>query len=601
MAKFREWFPCELRILLTFSALLLAAWSLIVPIFEAPDESAHWDYARYIHYNWRLPPYSPAFVEGNQPPLYYLLIAPVAARTSSPKAAVWFDGEGRMRYTCPPRIYQDCLSDFRKFWLVRIARFATVAFSLCTVLFAYLAGREATGRPYAGLVAGSLTAFLPQFTFRGTNISNDAMVAATCAILTYLIVRLIRRGFSWKLACVASVFVALAFLSKISGIIFAPIFIATLLAQQCVWATRLKAVGVSLLAIALCAGPWMMRNQVLYGDPVAGKAMLAVVPMLVHQKSISSPYFTRVFPGTLAKSFVGVFGGMTVYLPEWLYTLCGALALLGIIGFFYSFAQGRLGVVLPLVLISLPILAIASTIQLNLTFDQPQGRYLFPALVPFMVCLAIGLTSISRWKVKVTYGTVALCLAINLYALLAVELPSYWSSKQPTETVVDTEVPSNLMLGGPAGPLRPGSRFGQTFVAGAPNLSEVQIEIATYSKRIPAGFVKLHLRHSVEDPHDIATVSIPAANITDNSFLTLSFPPIGDSRGKSFYMFLDVEGVPSKFALTVYKSGTDVYPGGQFFVDNKATTSDTCFRTLATVGGTACDACGESARPAKVY
>ena len=43
------------RLLLAAAFVLFATWSLVVPINEAPDEPAHWQYARYLHDHWRLP------------------------------------------------------------------------------------------------------------------------------------------------------------------------------------------------------------------------------------------------------------------------------------------------------------------------------------------------------------------------------------------------------------------------------------------------------------------------------------------------------------------------------------------------------------------
>ena len=60
------------------------AWSFAVPVFESPDEPYHWQYARFLHDQRRLPYYDPTFVEANSPPLYYALIAVVARPTELP-------------------------------------------------------------------------------------------------------------------------------------------------------------------------------------------------------------------------------------------------------------------------------------------------------------------------------------------------------------------------------------------------------------------------------------------------------------------------------------------------------------------------------------
>jgi hypothetical protein len=62
--------------LLVVAGGLLVAWAFVVPIFESPDEPHHWQYARYLHDEHRLPLFTSSFVEANSPPLYYMAIAP---------------------------------------------------------------------------------------------------------------------------------------------------------------------------------------------------------------------------------------------------------------------------------------------------------------------------------------------------------------------------------------------------------------------------------------------------------------------------------------------------------------------------------------------
>ena len=49
------------------ASVLLVAWSLAVPVFEGPDEPAHWQYARYFRDHGQPPPFNEDFIEGIQP------------------------------------------------------------------------------------------------------------------------------------------------------------------------------------------------------------------------------------------------------------------------------------------------------------------------------------------------------------------------------------------------------------------------------------------------------------------------------------------------------------------------------------------------------
>ena len=95
------------RLLLVAAAALLTAWAFVVPVFEAPDEFLHWQYARHLHDHLTLPIYGPFFAEANSPPLYYALIAPVATRTQGPPPVIWVDGAGREVKPFEPRLHMN--------------------------------------------------------------------------------------------------------------------------------------------------------------------------------------------------------------------------------------------------------------------------------------------------------------------------------------------------------------------------------------------------------------------------------------------------------------------------------------------------------------
>ncbi len=591
----RRIFKGDLLGLLVVSCLLLFAWSVAVPIFEAPDEPMHWDVARYIHDHSRLPVYASDMVEGNQPPLYYLLIAPVSGGTSQPTPRPGVLTHGIPMNACPPRAFKDCPSDLRKFLSIRFARLITAFISLTTVLFIYLAAFEATYSRYTGLLAGGLTAFLPQFTFRGMNISNDALVTMTCAIVTYLLIRLLRRGFSWRVGWAACICVSLAMLSKVSAIICFPVLAVVLVAGARRWGERALRLCMIPCGLLLTV-PWLARNQILYGDLLAaGKSMLSTVPFLVEKKSIWSSYFLDPFPRMLAQSFVGVFGWMEIYLPTWFYTIFAILGIAGFAAIFYGLAIRKVDPRIVVTLGALLLLAIASVVQLNLTFTQPQGRYLFPALSSIMLLLTLGLESLPYWNQRATFATLILFAGLNLYALFRIEMPPYWDRVNfPALEVVDTFVIPSPKSGGAAGPLSPDGRFGQTFRASNSGLSTVEFQVATYGKKAPSGVVTLHLKHDPKDVQDIAKTSFPAKNVADCSFLKLTFPPLPDSRNKSYYAFLDIQGIPAAYPITVFVSNHDIYNGGQFFRNDEATSQDMCFRVSETAGGAACNDCSPS-------
>ena len=81
---------------------LYAAWALLTPVFEAPDEPAHWQYARYLHDHWALPRYVAGFEEANSPPLAYVLFAPFAREAGSPDMVMGVAPGGNLTSLAPP-------------------------------------------------------------------------------------------------------------------------------------------------------------------------------------------------------------------------------------------------------------------------------------------------------------------------------------------------------------------------------------------------------------------------------------------------------------------------------------------------------------------
>lgn len=415
----------KLLVMLVASAALMVAWSFAVPVFEGPDEPDHWKYACYLNQNRALPLYGPSFVEANSPPLYYLLIAPFAVDTKLPALGQRME-ENRRFLFFPPRVYRNASGDFGRYWPFRAARLATVLISVFTIWFCSLAGTEASGSPRTGLLVGGLVAFWPMFTFRGMNVSNDALVTMLSALAVYLIVRLIKRGFTWGIGIAAALTIAGAFLSKTSAFILPVPLLLAIISGKAPWRTKLmRAGGLGAIMLVIVA-PWLIRNQQLYGDLLAQKAMLTAVSNLVERHSLGSPYFLNIFPLVLVTSFIGTFGWMSLPLPIWAYLLyVFALASAGVcwIG---GIRRRRIDFRLSAILSSVIVLNLMVVIYINLTFPQPQGRYMFPALPAIALLLGLGLDSARSWSKLRTVLTVGGLALSNLIILVALVIPAYW-------------------------------------------------------------------------------------------------------------------------------------------------------------------------------
>jgi hypothetical protein len=429
----------SLKFLALASAVFFVLWSFAVPVFEGPDEYLHWQYARYLHDEWRLPVYGPHFEEANQPPLYYAAIAPIATRTPIPPPLIWADGRDGLAHPFGVRLHLTASDDFTRYWPIRIARLASALIALIAVYLCGLAAREITGRNSTALLAAGFAAFLPQFTFRGMNISSDVLVAAMGAWFLYLVLRLVTRGFTWRVGLLAAVALAGAYLSKINSICLAPVLVLAIVSEPIPWRRRvshLAVVGVALLLVL----PWSIRNVVLYGDPFASGAMYHAVPALVVERSMFDLDHYTSLPRELFKSFVGLFG-YGLKLPKWAYAIYLAFMAFAVVGLANGVRRRQephagadshshfTYVRVVLILIAIVVLNFLVVVRINTQFVQPQGRFMFPALAAVVVAMAVGLEKWAPWRRRPAAAgivTIGAWAAANAVILLLLVVRTYY-------------------------------------------------------------------------------------------------------------------------------------------------------------------------------
>ncbi|MFN8060778.1 MAG: glycosyltransferase family 39 protein [Vicinamibacterales bacterium] len=443
--------------LLTIGAAgLYAVWSFIVPVLEAPDEPQHWQYARLLHELHALPVYSPAAIEANQPPLYYLLIAPAARRTALPPIAHYFNGIDQLQAPFLPRFFQDARGDLARYWPVRSARLLTAVWCALAVPFAYLAGFEATRRRTTALLAAALVGTWPQFAFRAATLSSDGFVGMTGAGVVWLSLATARRGCHPVRTALAGALLAAAYLSKINAIGLAPaLLVAFALAPDTRRTRIVHAVGAFGLA-AILVLPWSLRNVQLYGDPFASGAMHTAVAGLIATKSLFSRYFLWIFPSRLAHSFIAFFGWLSLKPPLAVSLAYAALLALGAVGLARRVQRDRGIPAAVLVSLAGVLGMIAVVIRINLQFDQPQGRYLLPGIAPLMIMTAVGLQSwwdsTPEQDARGTRLAVGALIAAHLALLFGFVAPAYRKVSTPRPSTVDIVMTPETVSGPEAVP-----------------------------------------------------------------------------------------------------------------------------------------------------
>jgi hypothetical protein len=123
---------------------------------------------------------------------------------------------------------------------------------------------------------------------------------------------------------------------------------------------------VSLLACAAAIVPFFFRNE------IQGR-------------------YVGTFVAWVYTSFIGYLGQMSLPLPELIYALYGSVLGVAAIGVFFDLSEKAFRDLKVLVACGFILSAFAGVTYYNLTFGQPQGRLLFPALSPIACLMTIGL------------------------------------------------------------------------------------------------------------------------------------------------------------------------------------------------------------------
>jgi 4-amino-4-deoxy-L-arabinose transferase-like glycosyltransferase len=279
------------------------------------------------------------------------------------------------------------------------------------------------------------------------SVNNDSLAELLIAAILFLLVDIGLPDSTHIRAklVVLGVLLGLGFLTKASVYILA--VVAGLVLAWRYWGKWQDLVRAGLLVYvpALLLGLlWWGRNVAVYGGlDVMGKQRHDVV--VVGQPRTAEWIAQYGYDGTIERfvgttfnSFWGQFGWMTVPMtyPSWLYPLLWVFTGIVLAGVLWVAITNRK----ELKQYGAPILALPALFVLtagvyvgyNFQFVQHQGRYLFPALIPIAIGLAIGLGLWSRplrqrWPLLVyaiPFGLACFLIALDLYALFYTIIPA---------------------------------------------------------------------------------------------------------------------------------------------------------------------------------
>jgi len=420
--------------------LLGTLYAARTPLWQVPDEPAHFNYVRHVALFRQLPTLRPGDYpadyleeikaahfppdksvetiryESWQPPLYYVLAGGVYLITS---------GLGLHAQVVALRLLSVLLSA-GTLWI--IYRQASDLFPQDRLV------------PLASL---AFAATLPMFIAISAGVGNDALAILLASAILWLAVRIVVGGWTRERGAAAGVLVGLALLTKstiypIAGLLAVAVCLGHGTAGRAAprpTRQHLQRLG-AVLAIALLIGaPWFVRNAAVYGnwDVMAWQRHGEVVEGQLRTSELVSQVGLRGllqrFVTTSFRSFWGQFGWMGVLLDQRVYTALAVWSVMLVAGLAIAARRAWPERHDPLAaparsqalgMLSLyALLTGALYVIYNATFVQHQGRYLFPALAPIAIAASVAFR-------ELTHPGTARLVALSLAGLAAVALALGW-------------------------------------------------------------------------------------------------------------------------------------------------------------------------------
>ncbi|TAK30277.1 MAG: hypothetical protein EPO21_19450 [Chloroflexota bacterium] len=436
--------------------VLASSFALRTPLWQVPDEPAHFNYVRSLVDQGALPVLKPGDYdqdylerlksarfpsdmsidgvryESHQPPLYYSLVAPVYAlvRDAAPQTQVY------------------------------ALRLATVAIGILLLVLAFALVRTIfPGDNLLALTVPAIVAAVPQHLAMTAAVNNDILSEI---VMTAVLLGLVRLILFWTSPAgyVASatgtgrevesarwserpavqgmglgVLIGLVLLTKTTAYGSLPLVVAALVGL--IWWRRhtgrdwrpIVEVGIVAACVAVVvAGWWFVRNAAVYGPmDVTGLGRHAEV--VVGQPRTGALGLSGVaqLAMTLFHSFWVQLGWMAVPAEDSVYGALLVVSLLAALGTLLYLLGLRRHSVLParrqkavlLLLAGAVLVTVGELAYYNLTFLQPQGRYLFPALVPLIIFFVLGLRELLAARhTQITFALLIVALLLlDVWAL----------------------------------------------------------------------------------------------------------------------------------------------------------------------------------------
>lgn len=410
--------------------LLGIGYSLLMPIWEAPDEPAHY------HLAWRIARkgmYAPLNInyEANQPRAYYYVGSLVIRALDSvdPRYSDYIlPREYIYNIRVPERRFEWNDENYRFLFGVYTLRWINLVFGGLALWLNWKTFKSITpDKPPLALAALALAGLTPQYLHIMSSVNNDAAGTLSGAILLYLAVKISDTGNIRLTITSAILAILLPLTSKLTAL---PVGAAvlTMIAVKWLKDSRRKR-WLTMFGSILLLGAGLVYLFLPNVRPSAASE-IAWRLFSFHERAWTLEYLTSTFNQILA-TYWGQVGWLAVGLPAWSIILLTALGFLGIFVKSAKFIQSRLTHpqfnrwLAVFLTASFSIIAVARN---GLTTGATQGRLLFPAIGSLSFLMIGGYFDLlpEKYQQRLPAFVILLMVSLNLGLWFFGIIPIYY-------------------------------------------------------------------------------------------------------------------------------------------------------------------------------
>lgn len=419
--------------LMVLAAVVAILWAIAVPPWRPNDEPQHFGYIQYLSQHQSVPYPGDAWLgediiishnttnffgmvgkketyidpsqaimpaASNDPPLYYALMLP----------AYWASAGGSVE---------------TQMYAVRL--FGTAIFVLLIVAAYEFAKLVFPKAPYLQLGVPLLMIFHPQLLFILTSVTNDSLLVLLFTMMMYQLVLLAQRGPDNSRAVKIGLILGFGMLTKLSFLVAYPLTLAViavlLIKRRDQWRKLMHLILIILAVSTVVCGWYYLKKltheslQPGFVDPTKGLRYGSVNLFQLLKSTGFNSYIIATFMGTF--SWVPLPGYIFTWFRHGIQLASVGLLISLVAGFWY---RGWETIRPWLLLLSgaTVLIFFMSAAVFELKIGSAQGRYLFPAVVPFWCLFLAGMAAFvpPRWRPRIIGALVAVFALFGTWSLM---------------------------------------------------------------------------------------------------------------------------------------------------------------------------------------